>query len=267
MKKLFMFLAVCGLLTISANSLLAQEGQQDSAQQEQVQEAAPAEAAPVATPANEDGATPLHQQLKVLFIDGGPEFMTPIVLCLILGLALVIERIIYLNLATVNTKRLLSQVEEALANGGPEEAKEVCRNTRGPIASIFYQGLDRYSEGIDMVEKSITSYGSVQMGLLEKNLSWIGLFIAIAPMLGFLGTVIGMVFAFDDIEKAGNISPTIVAGGMKVALITTVGGLVVAIFLQIFYNYILSKIESLVNSMEDASISLVDLLVKYNIKK
>lgn len=249
MKKLFMFLAVFGIITISANNLLAQE--QTGAATEQV----------VAE------AQPLHQQLKMQFIDGGPEFMTAIVLCLILGLALVIERIIYLNLATTNTKKLLAEVEEALANGGPEAAKEICRNTRGPVASIFYQGLDRASEGIDMVEKSIVSYGSVQMGLLESNLSWISLFIAIAPSLGFLGTVIGMVIAFDDIQKAGDISPNVVAGGMKVALITTVAGLIVAIILQIFYNYLLTKIESIVNSMEDASISLVDMLVKYNIKK
>ncbi|MDR0660006.1 MAG: MotA/TolQ/ExbB proton channel family protein [Prevotellaceae bacterium] len=248
MKKLFMFLAVFGILTISANNLLAQESAGTAT--EQVAE-----------------SVPMHQQLKMQFIDGGPEFMTAIVLCLILGLALVIERVIYLNLATTNTKRLLAEVEEALANGGPEAAKEVCRNTRGPVASIFYQGLDRASEGIDMVEKSVVSYGSVQMGLLEKNLSWISLFIAIAPSLGFLGTVIGMVIAFDDIQKAGDISPNVVAGGMKVALITTVAGLIVAIILQLFYNYLLTKIESLVNSMEDASISLVDLLVKYNIKK
>ncbi len=248
MKKLFMFLAVFGILTISASNLLAQD--QTGATTEQVAE-----------------TVPMHQQLKMQFIDGGPEFMTSIVLCLILGLALVIERIIYLNLATTNTKKLLAEIEDALANGGPEAAKEVCRNTRGPVASIFYQGLDRASEGIDMVEKSVVSYGSVQMGLLEKNLSWISLFIAVAPSLGFLGTVIGMVIAFDDIQKAGDISPNVVAGGMKVALITTVAGLIVAIILQFFYNYLLTKIESLVNTMEDASISLVDMLVKYNIKK
>lgn len=210
---------------------------------------------------------PLHQELKMQFIDGGPPFMTPIVLVLVLGLAFVIERIIYLNLATTNTKKLIADVEEALNSGGIEAAKELCRNTRGPVASIFYQGLDRYDEGIEMVEKSVVSYGSVQMGQLESNLSWISLFISLAPMLGFLGTVIGMVVAFDNIQKAGDISPNIVAGGMKVALITTVAGLIVAIILQIFYNYIISKIDGIVNSMEDASISLVDLLVKYNVKK
>jgi biopolymer transport protein ExbB len=210
---------------------------------------------------------PLHQQLKILFIDGGPPFMTPIILCLVLGLAFCIERIIYLNLATTNIKKLLLAVESALNDGGIEAAKEVCRNTRGPVASIFYQGLDRSEEGLDMVEKSIVSYGSVQMGQLETNLPWIGLFIALAPSLGFLGTVIGMVQAFNDIEKAGTMSPTVVAGGMKVALITTVCGLIVAIILQIFYNYIVSKIDGIVNAMEDASISFVDVLIKHNAKK
>jgi biopolymer transport protein ExbB len=209
---------------------------------------------------------PLHQELKKQFIDGGPPFMTPIILCLVLGLAFCIERIIYLNLATTNIKKLLSSVESALEDGGIEAAKEVCRNTKGPVASIFYQGLDRNEEGLDMVEKSIVSYGSVQMGQLETNLPWIGLFIALAPSLGFLGTVIGMVQAFNDIEKAGTMSPSVVAGGMKVALITTVTGLIVAIILQIFYNYIVSKIDGIVNSMEDASISFVDILMKHNTK-
>ncbi|MDR0724820.1 MAG: MotA/TolQ/ExbB proton channel family protein [Prevotellaceae bacterium] len=209
---------------------------------------------------------PLHQELKKQFIDGGPLFMTPIILCLVLGLAFCIERIIYLNLATTNIKILLLSVESALEEGGIEAAKEVCRNTRGPVASIFYQGLDRNDEGLDMVEKSIVSYGSVQMGQLETNLPWIGLFIALAPSLGFLGTVIGMVQAFNDIEKAGTMSPTVVAGGMKVALITTVTGLIVAIILQIFYNYIVSKIDGIVNSMENASISFVDILMKHNVK-
>jgi len=188
-------------------------------------------------------------------------------MCLVLGLAFAIERVIYLNLATTNTKKLLVKVEEALSNGGIEAAKEVCRNTRGPVASIFYQGLDRSSEGIDVIEKSIVSYGGVQAGLLERGLSWLALFIALAPMLGFLGTVIGMIQAFDAIEAAGDISPTLVAGGIKVALITTVSGLIVAIILQIFYNYFLNKIEGIVSNMEDASISFLDLMVKTNLKK
>jgi biopolymer transport protein ExbB len=240
MKKILKFSAVFAAFIATASSAMAQEAAVE---------------------------VPLHQQLKIQFIDGGPVFMTPIILVLVLGLAFCIERIIYLSMATTNTKRLLDQIEEAMSNGGVEEAKEVCRNTRGPVASIFYQGLDRYDEGMEMVEKSVVSYGSVQMGQLETNLPWIGLFIALAPMLGFLGTVIGMVQAFDDIQKAGDMSPSIVAGGMKVALITTVAGLIVAIILQIFYNYIIYKIDGIVNSMEDASISLVDILVKYNIKK
>ena len=165
-----------------------------------------------------------------------------------------------------NTKKLLANVEKALAEGGVEAAKDVCRNTRGPVASIFYQGLLRMDQGIEVVEKTVVSYGSVQMSQMESGLSWISLFIAIAPSLGFLGTVIGMIQAFDAIQAAGDISPNVVAGGMKVALITTVGGLIVAVILQIFYNYILSKIDSLTIEMEDASISLVDTLVKYQNK-
>ncbi len=209
---------------------------------------------------------PIHQQLKIKFIEGGAGFMATVLICLVLGLAIAIERILYLNLASVNTQKLLKSIETALASGGVEAAKEVCRNTRGPVASIFYQGLSRMNEGMEVVEKSVVSYGSVQMSLLESGLSWIQLFIAIAPMLGFLGTVIGMIEAFDAIQAAGDISPNVVAGGMKVALITTVGGLVVAIILQIFYNYIVSKIDSLVVAMEDSSISLIDILVKHNRK-
>jgi biopolymer transport protein ExbB len=209
----------------------------------------------------------LHSQIKQKFIEGGPGFMALVLITLILGLAFSIERIIYLNLSTTNTKKLIEKIESTLKEGGVEAAKDFCRNSRGPVASIYYQGLDRYDEGIDVVEKSVVSYGSVQAGLLEKGLSWIALFIAIAPMLGFMGTVIGMIGAFDAIEVAGDISPTLVAGGIKVALITTVFGLVVAIILQIFYNYCVAKIDSIINNMEDASISLIDILVKYNAKK
>jgi len=193
--------------------------------------------------------------------------MTSILLTLIFGLAFAIERVLYLNLATTNTKKLLAKVEEALENGGIEAAKEVCRNTRGPVASIFYQGLDRADEGLDVAEKSVIAYGGVQAGLLDRGLSWIALFIALGPMLGFMGTVIGMIQAFDAIEIAGDISPTLVAGGIKVALITTVFGLIVAIILQIFFNYCVAKIDSITSSMEDASISLLDILVKRNLKK
>jgi biopolymer transport protein ExbB len=220
-----------------------------------------ADVAQPATPAKEETQS-FHQALKTKFIEGGVAWMTPILICMILGFALVIERVLYLNLATTNVDKLLKKVEDNVVKGNYEGAKEVCRNTRGPVASIFYQGLDRVDNGLEDVEKSITSYGGVQMAKLESNMSWIGLFIAIAPSLGFLGTVIGMVQAFDDIEKAGDISPTVVAGGMKVALLTTVFGLVTALILQVCYNYLLSKIESLVTTMEDSSISFMDILVK-----
>jgi len=201
------------------------------------------------------------QELKKRFIEGGPSFMGIVLICLILGLAIAIERIIFLNLATTNTKRLTEGVEEALSSCGVDAAKEYCRNTKGPVASIFYQGLDRMDEGVESAEKAVVAYGGVQMGQLEKNVSWISLFIALAPMLGFMGTVIGMIQAFDKIEAAGDMQPSLVAGCIKVALLTTVFGLVVAIILQVFYNYIVAKIDSIVNDMEDASITLIDILV------
>ena len=207
------------------------------------------------------------QTLKQKFIEGDPLWMTLPLICLIIGLAMSIERIVYLNLSTINTKKFLDEVETALKNGGVDAAKDVCRNTRGPIASIFYQGLDRSEEGIEMVEKSVVSYGGVQMGLLEKGLSWLSLFIALAPMLGFLGTVIGMIQAFDKIVEDGQVSPTTVADGIKVSLLTTVFGLIAAIILQIFYNYIVSKVDGLVNEMEDSSISLVDMMLKHKVAK
>lgn len=208
-----------------------------------------------------------HQELKKRFIEGGPTFMGIVLLCLILGLAIAIERIIFLNASTTNSRKLAQKVEDALESGGVDAAKEVCRNTSGPVASIYYQGLDRVNEGIDVAEKSIVAYGGVQMGQLEKNVSWVSLFIALAPMLGFMGTVIGMIQAFDKIEAAGDMQPSLVAGGIKVALLTTVFGLIVAIILQVFYNYIVAKIDSIVNDMEDASITLVDILVAHNNKK
>ena len=261
MKKIFMFLAVMGVMAFSAQNAAAQDEQ-------------PADgtaATEVVTEATEtlDGPEeiPLHQALKTKFIEGGAGFMALVIICLILGLALSIERILYLSLSKTNTKKLLAKVEKALNEGGVEAAKDVCRNTRGPVASIFYQGLLRMDQGIETVEKTVVSYGSVQMSQMENGLSWISLFIAIAPSLGFFGTVIGMIQAFDAIQVAGDMSPNVVAGGMKVALITTVGGLIVAVILQLFYNYILSQIDSLTIEMEDASISLIDVLVKYQEKK
>ena len=225
--------------------------------------AAPAEEAPVEEVPAEKGFT---QILKEKFIEGGAFFMSFVLLALVLGLALVIERIIYLTFAQTNTEKLLEEVEGALNNGGVEAAKEVCRNTRGPVATIFFEGLDHYDEGMDMVDKSIMSVGSVENGKLEKGVSWISLFIALAPMLGFMGTVIGMIGAFDAIEAAGDINPSLVAGGIKVALLTTVFGLITAIILQIFYNLIVAMIDGIVIKMEDASISFMDLLVEHNKK-
>ena len=211
-------------------------------------------------------STVAFAQEAVKFIEGGADFMSSIAIVLIFGLAFCLERIIYLNLAEINTQKFLKGLEDALDKGDVESAKTLARDTRGPIASIAYQGLMRLDQGIDVVEKSIVSYGGVQGGLLEKNLSWVTLFIAMAPSLGFLGTVVGMVMAFDKIEQVGDISPTVVAGGMKVALITTIGGLIVALILQVFYNYLLTKVEALLNQMEDASVTLVDMVYKYNLK-
>jgi len=245
MKKLFTILAITGLLFIGT---VQTTYAQNETKTEQVEE---------------EGFS--MQVLKNKFIEGGAGFMGIVLLALILGLAIAIERIIYLNMASTNTNKLVGSIESALEDGGIEAAKEVARNTKGPVASIFYQGLKRVGDGEDIseVEKAVVGYGGVQMGLLEKNVSWLSLFIALAPMLGFMGTVIGMIGAFDAIQNAGTISAEVVAGGIKVALLTTVFGLIVAIILQILYNYIISKIDSIVNGMEDASISLVDLLVKH----
>lgn len=263
MKRLFSILAITGLMTFG--SVQAQETDTTAAVTEQVQEEAATteEVAVVETDDAEEANATFTQELKKRFIEGGPGFMGIVLICLILGLAIAIERIIYLNLSTTNTKKLINEVEDSLKSGGIEAAKEVCRNTAGPVASIFYQGLDRHSHGIESAEKAVVAYGGVQMGQLEKNVSWISLFIALAPMLGFMGTVIGMIQAFDQIESAGSMEPSLVAGGIKVALLTTVFGLIVAIILQVFYNYIIAKIDSIVNDMEDASISLIDILSDY----
>jgi biopolymer transport protein ExbB len=277
MKKVISSLAIAAAMTFGfANISLAQDdslaGSTDSVEvvdpisEEDVADAATAGDNETAEP-EEEAEVNFVQTLKQKFIEGDPFWMTPVLICLIIGLALSIERIVYLNLSTINTKKFLDEVETALKNGGVDAAKDVCRNTRGPIASIFYQGLDRSDEGIEMVEKSVVAYGGVQMGLLEKGLSWLSLFIALAPMLGFMGTVIGMIQAFDQIVKDGQVSPITVAGGIQVALLTTVFGLISAIILQIFYNYIVSKVDGIVNEMEDASISLVDMMLKNKVAK
>lgn len=273
MKKILATLSVLMMLTLGVSKIaVAQSGASntnDTAKVEQTDSVNAESAAATTTEltTKSEQRTPLHQQIKQKFIEGGAGFMGTILACLIFGLAIAIERIIYLNLSTVNTAKLLQKIEEALENGGVEAAKEVCRNTRGPVASIFYQGLDRIDQGLDIVEKSIMSYGSVQMGLLERNLPWISLFIAIAPMLGFMGTVIGMIQAFDQIRKMGDINASAIAGPIAVALLTTLFGLIVAIVLQVFYNYLVSKIDSIVTDMEDSSITFMDILIKHNLKK
>jgi biopolymer transport protein ExbB len=269
MKKLFFALSLVGMLmtqTLSfatTNLLTIQEAEQqeDAFVEDAMSEETMEEEASVMEEEPAPVEASFTQELKKRFIEGGPGFMGIVLICLILGLAIAIERIIYLNLATTNSQKLTAGVEEALSSGGVEAAKELCRNTKGPVASIFYQGLDRADDGVESAEKAVVAYGGVQMGQLEKNVSWISLFIALAPMLGFMGTVIGMIQAFDKIEAAGDMQPSLVAGGIKVALLTTVFGLIVAIILQVFYNYIIAKIDSIVNDMEDASINLIDILV------
>lgn len=247
MKKILSLTLLASFLIFSFQNSYGFQDQEDM----EVVEATEMQEAEVApAPQQSVGFT---QELKNRFIEGGPGFMGIVLACLILGLAIAIERIIYLNFATTNTSKLIDEVESALKSGGVDAAKEICRNTPGPVASIFYQGLDR----------AVVAYGGVQMGQLEKNVSWISLFIALAPMLGFMGTVIGMIQAFDKIQAAGDMQPSLVAGGIKVALLTTVFGLIVAIILQIFYNYIVSKIDGIVNDMEDASITLIDILVSH----
>ena len=242
MKKFFMFLAVAALGTVNAFA----------------QEAAAAE--------TELAGETMHQVLMQKFLEGGWGWMLPVLVCLVIGLAVAIERMLYLSFSNINTKKFIEKFSETLNGQGVEAAKDLCRNTKGPVASIYYQGLDRYDQGLDAVEKAVVSYGSVQTGQMESGLSWIGLFIALSPMLGFMGTVVGMIQAFDQIQAMGDISPTAVAGGIKVALLTTLMGLIAAVILQLFYNYIVSKIDSLVNTMEDASITLVDILTAYNKK-
>lgn len=304
MKKILLTLAVAGIFCFQNAHVFAQEGgdapaeateevtegnkegdstaastkadSTESAMDSTKKDSAAAAAKSTASEPKDEGSTEMaaetevvektgHAMIKHYFIQGDWKFMSPVLVCLILGLGIAIGRIIVLILSWINVKDFTSKVEAELKNGNVEKAKDIARNTRGPIASIYYQGLDRAKEGVDIVEKSIVSYGSVQMGLLEKGLVWISLFISLAPMLGFMGTVIGMILAFDQIEAMGDIQPSAVAGGIKVALLTTVAGLIVAIILQFFYNLITSIVDSLVNKMEDSSITLVDMMIKYNI--
>ena len=279
MKNMMKSLAILVVLTLGLTlNLAAQEDATDLAGTETevaTGDAGPAEAAQDielknantknAEEAEED--LTFSQKLKQKFIQGDPLWMTPVLLCLIIGMALSIERVVYLNLSTIDTNKFKQEIEDALKSGGVAAALEVARNTRGPIASIYYQGLSRADEGVDIVEKSIISYGGVQNGLLEKGMTWLQLFIALSPMLGFLGTVIGMIQAFEQIVKDGQVSPITVAGGIQVSLLTTVFGLISAIILQIFYNYITSKVDGIVNEMEEASISLVDMMLANKVTK
>lgn len=256
MKNLFALLFACGLFLLA--SVVYTQAQDNTTT------AAAATTTTTSTTTDEEQPQGMAM-FKKYFIEGGWQWMAPILFCLIIGLAICIERVLVLNLSTTNTSALLKKIESAFKEGNVDKAKEVCRSTRGPVASLFLQGLERTDEGIDIVEKSIVSSGSVEMGKLESGLTWISLFIALAPMLGFLGTVVGMIEAFDAIEAAGDISPGLVAGGIKVALLTTVFGLIVAIILQIFFNYFTSKVDSIVNKMEEASITFIDLLKRNKI--
>ena len=280
MKKLISSLTIIGmftfgLFTVSFAQEMTNENQEEATEMESVVEEAETPVESVTTDENvnvdqagePDADVGFVAELKKQFIQGDPFWMGLVLIDIIIGLALCIERIVYLNLSSINTRKFMEEIEEALEKGDVEGALELCRNTRGPIASIFYQGLSRVNEGVEAVEKTVVSYGGVQMSLLEKGISWITLFIALAPMLGFLGTVIGMIQAFEKIVEDGTVSPITVAGGIQVALLTTVFGLISAMILQIFYNYIISKVDGIVNEMENSSITLVDMLIKYKVGK
>ena len=263
MKKLFLVLAVAALSFSTAIAQDATAAPADEATVENVEATAEAAAEEAIDPEVQIAGDSLHYVLMQKFLEGGWGWMLPILLVLVLGLAIAIERILFLGLSTINTKKFIASVEKALNEGGIEAAKAICRDTKGPIASIYWQGLDRYEQGLDAVEKAVVSYGSVQTGQLESGLGWLGLFIALSPSLGFMGTGVGLVQSFDSIQAAGDISPALVAGGMKVALLTTLLGLIAAMVLQVFYNYVIVKISGLVNEMEDASITLMDILTVY----
>lgn len=272
MKKLFVksFTALLFILACSLNMKAQQPAttdsvtvqQSDSAVHAALNESLVAEVDTTLTLPEKAG---LHQFLKTKFIEGNAGFMSLVALVLVLGLAFCIERIVYLSLSEINAKRFMADLEDKIAANDIEGAKQQCLQTRGPVASLCHQGLNRIDEPIENIERSVASYGSVQATNLEKGCSWITLFIAMAPSLGFLGTVIGMIMTFDQIQTAGDISPTIVAAGMKVALITTIFGIIVALVLQVFYNYILSKIDHITAQMEESAITLLDALMKHKL--
>ena len=252
-----------------ANGGTAEAGAADTATDDMLKDAADEGATdedkPMAAAGQQTENVGIYKSLKTKFIEGNAGFMSLVALALVIGLAFCIERIIYLSLSEINAKKFMKSLDDKISANDIDGAKDLCRNTRGPVASICYQGLVRIHESLDNIERSVVSYGSVQSANLEKGCSWITLFIAMAPSLGFLGTVIGMVMAFDQIQAAGDISPTIVAAGMKVALITTIFGIIVALILQIFYNYILSKIEHITAQMEESAITLLDSIAKHKL--
>ena len=276
MKKLTIFLVLMGLLTVTMPAGAQQPNIKDSAEVVSADSAAVvADSAMAAVEAELTGADPevaeegrgLHKQLKRKFLEGSAGFMSLVALALVLGLAFCIERLVYLTLSEINAKKLLGDIDAKLEQGDVEGAKDLCRDTRGPVASICYQGLLHIDEPLEQIDRQITNYGTLQISNMEKGCSWIRLFITVAPSLGFLGTVIGMVMAFDQIQTAGDISPTIVAKGMKVALITTIFGIIVAVILQFFYSYILAKIDRLTAQMEESAITLTDSITHYKSHK
>ncbi len=278
MKKLIALIAIVGLL-VNVQQLAAQEKQTRNSVEKVVNDTTVAQAVADTVAADSlvalaeadlqtgeeqaDEGGSLHKLLKHKFIEGSAGFMSLVALALVLGLAFCIERIVFLTLSEVNTRKLMKDVDERLAHDDVEGAKDLCRNTRGPVASICYQALLHIREPLEQIDRQLTNYGELQLTHMEKGCSWIRLFITVAPSLGFLGTVIGMVMAFDQIQTAGDISPAIVARGMKVALITTIFGIIVAIVLQFFYSYILSKIQRLTAQMENSAIVLTDSIVEY----
>ena len=269
MKRLIALVAIVGMITFCQTVRAQEVLPQDTIEMTSVADSSAVDSAAVAMDdmvLSEDfdaEAGGLHHQLKTKFIDGSPLFMSLVALALVFGLAFCIERITYLTLSEINAKKMMRDIDAKVSAGDIEGAKQLCRDTRGPVASVCYQGLMHIDEAMDDIERSIYSYGSVQTAKLEKGTSWIKLFIAMAPSLGFLGTVIGMVMAFEQIQIAGDIGPTIVASGMKVALITTIFGIVVALILQLFYSYITSKIEHLTSQMEESVVTLLDTIMKY----
>ena len=271
MKKLFALLAMIGMFAFT-QPVMAQDNQPTDSAGLVVSDTLAADSAMALIDADLNGMDAsegggLHKLLKSKFIEGSAGFMSLVALALVIGLAFCIERIIYLTLSEVNAKKLMQDIDAKLEANDVEGAKDLCRQTRGPVASICYQGLLHIKEPLDQIDRQLTNYGTVQISNMEKGCSWIKLFIAVAPSLGFLGTVIGMVMAFDQIQTAGDISPTIVASGMKVALITTIFGIIVALILQLFYNYILSKIEHLTSQMEESAITLLDSISKMKEEK